>query len=589
MQPAILIVDDEESIRINFSAFLQEIGCRVWTAGTYAAAMERIGDKSLDAVIVDIILKDHSGMEILREVRNAQPFCPVIMITGAPDIDTSAEAVRRGAFDYLIKPVRRADLVRVVQHALQRKALEDQNERYRRNQEAILSTLSDVIITIDDQKTVTQANQAAAAICGLASRAIVGRRLEKLPFVCSRACMALLQQSLSSGESVNDRQLACNHRDRPGQIVRVNCAPLYDYRRRSLGAILVARDITRLNLLERELKERYRFANIIGRSRPMQDIFHLIEELSGFDTTVLITGESGTGKELIGKAIHYSGSRRERPLITVNCSALAEDLLESELFGHRKGAFTGAVDDRVGRFQMAHRGTIFLDEIGDVSSRIQQRLLRVLQEKAFERVGDSTSIHVDVRILAATNTDLKQLVQKGTFRSDLYYRLNVVELHLPALRERREDIPLLTAHICRRLRRRLKKDITAVADNVMDTFMTYDWPGNIRELENAMEHAFILCHESVVRKQHLPPDIRDHGLKPPPPTAVGGGVGERQTLLNALEKTDWNKAKTARILGMSRPTLYSKIQAYGLRPPRSGAGQPPAAGRDRPELSGNSP
>jgi transcriptional regulator with GAF, ATPase, and Fis domain len=284
-----------------------------------------------------------------------------------------------------------------------------------------------------------------------------------------------------------------------------------DQEGRFTGALLVIRDITLLRDLERELRERHLFQNMIGKSKRMQDIYRLLEDLSNLETTVLITGESGTGKELVAKALHYSGQRAFNPFVTVNCSALTESLLESELFGHVKGAFTGAIHDKQGRFQAADQGTILLDEIGDISPLIQLKLLRVLQEKVFERVGESNPQKVDVRIIASTNKDLKEKVRKGEFREDLYYRLKVVEVSMPPLRERLEDIPLLVDHFREMFNKRFQKEIDGLSNEVLNKFMSYHWPGNVRELEHVIEHAFVLCRGRVITLEHIPSEVKDYG------------------------------------------------------------------------------
>lgn len=295
----------------------------------------------------------------------------------------------------------------------------------------------------------------------------------------------------------------------------------------------------------------------------MQEIYSLLELLSDVPTTVLITGESGTGKELIAEALHYRGSRRNKPLVKVNCSALSENLLESELFGHVKGAFTGAIKDKIGRFQIADGGTIFLDEVADISPRIQVKLLRVLEEMEFERVGDSTPIKVDVSLITATNQDLSKKVRCGEFREDLYYRLKVMEITLPPLRERREDIPLLTEHFLKKFNKKFNKDITAISENVKKIFMDYPWPGNVRELEHALEHAFILCNQSIITLEHLPYEFKAF-TKNEFTLPQDKNANVSQAILNALKKTAWNKAKAARLLGMSRRTIYRKIKEYKI-------------------------
>jgi transcriptional regulator with PAS, ATPase and Fis domain len=295
----------------------------------------------------------------------------------------------------------------------------------------------------------------------------------------------------------------------------------------------------------------------------MQKVYSLIEDLANVETTVLVTGESGTGKELVAEALHYSGDRKDRPLVKVNCSALPESLLESELFGHVKGAFTGAIRDKQGRFQLAQGGTIFLDEIGDVSPRVQQRLLRVLQQKEFERVGDSTPVKADVRVIAATNKDLREKVKTGEFREDLYYRLNVVEVALPPLRDRREDIPLLADHFMKRLNAKLGKEISGVSDDVLKVFMNHPWPGNIRQLEHVLEHAFILCRQNAITVEHLPADFKDT-VEARRPLLTDGRTDERGMILQALEKAGGNKARTAKLLGISRRTIYRKMDEFNI-------------------------
>jgi len=286
--------------------------------------------------------------------------------------------------------------------------------------------------------------------------------------------------------------------------------------------------------------------------------------LKNIQTSVLITGESGTGKELIAEAIHYSGKRQNKPLVKVHCAALSSGLLESELFGHVKGAFTGAINNKVGRFQLADGGTIFLDEIGDISPDIQQRLLRVLQAYEFERVGESFPRKVDVRVIAATNKNLLEQIHQGKFREDLYYRLKVMEIALPPLRERRDDIPLLVEHCLTRLSRKLHKKITAISEDVLRIFMQHPWPGNVRQLEHALEHAAVLCQHRVITVECLPPECTVAGIPSPFMTDADSQRSEPQLLMEALERAGWNKAKAARLLGMSRRTIYRKMQEYHI-------------------------
>jgi len=303
-----------------------------------------------------------------------------------------------------------------------------------------------------------------------------------------------------------------------------------------------------------------RFYNMIGKSHFMQDVYQLIEDLADVDTTVLITGESGTGKELVAEALHCKGIRKDNSIIKVNCVALSENLLESELFGHVKGSFTGAVKDKTGRFEKAHKGTIFLDEIGDISPAMQLRLLRILQEKEFERVGDLKPIKVDVRVIAATNQDLRQKIKEGKFREDLYYRLKVVEINLPSLRERKEDVFLLIKHFIEKFNKKFNKNIRSLSIEAEKAFLDYSWPGNIRELEHTMEYAFIRCKQNIITPENLPREFWDEEKNP-----GFSPEEEEKRIREALELSEGKKARAARILGMSRPTLYKRMEDYGIK------------------------
>jgi PAS domain S-box-containing protein len=562
----ILIIDDEESIRFAFKTHLSKEGYEVLTAEDYNSALEVISRTDLDVIIADVILGGHTGIDILGEVKNRGMHCPVIMITGEPNIETAADSVRLGAFDYLPKPVRKETLLRITNLALNYKVLVDKNERYRGNLEAIFGSLKDAIITVDLEMRVIEANKATKSICGFSAREIIGKGFGEIQTPCHKPCLNVLRETLKTKNTIREYRVECRHQDRSHQVVLLTSSPLTYSGNRFMGVVLVVRDITRLTDLERELKERHQFHNIIGKSEKMQEIYRLLEDLVDTETTVLITGESGTGKELIARALHYGGIRAGNSLVKVNCSVLSENLLESELFGHVKGAFTGAVRDNEGRFQMADGGTIFLDEIGDISPMIQMKLLRVLQEREFERVGDSKPIKVDVRVIVATNRDLREKVRLGEFREDLYYRLKVVEVLLPPLRERREDIPLLVDHFYSLYSKRFKKNIDGISSEVLATFMHHPWPGNIRELEHAIEHAFVLCHGRTITADDLPPEIKGYSeIRSHAPEKKS--VDEPQEILRVLNKSGWNKAKAARLLGISRPTIYQKIKEYKLTKP----------------------
>ncbi|ODS30595.1 MAG: transcriptional regulator [Candidatus Scalindua rubra] len=563
MKARILIIDDEENIRFTFEDFLSDEGYEVSTAGDYDEALAMIDESNFDLIFSDIILKGKTGIDILREIKARKLNCPVVMITGAPEIDTASEALRLGAFDYVSKPVQLDSLMRLTKTALKHKALTDEKEKYRSNLEAIFKSVKDSIITVDKDLSVIEINEAAKDICNL-SRDCVGKSFKSLPKHCDGRCVDALEETVKEKKPVEIYRFECKHKLCPQQVVTVTTYPLMNNKGTFTGAVLVVRDETHLADLEREMRERQRFHNIIGKSKKMQAIYSYVEDLADVQTTVLITGESGTGKELVAEALHYRGGRNHKPLVKVNCSALSDNLLESELFGHVKGAFTGAIKDSIGRFKMADGGTILLDEIGDISPKIQIKLLRVLQEKTFERVGESTPVKVDVRMVASTNQDLREKIRHGEFREDLYYRLNVVEINLPPLRERKEDIPLLLNHFLNKFNKKSSKKIVGISTDVQKIFMDYSWPGNVRELEHILEHAFILCHQKTITLNHLPSAfeklIETKTFYPEDTSA-----DERRAILQALEKTAWNKTMAARLLGMSRRSIYRKIKEHKIK------------------------
>ncbi len=318
--------------------------------------------------------------------------------------------------------------------------------------------------------------------------------------------------------------------------------------------------------LQEELKKKSQFANIIGKSDVMKRIFEIVKQVAPTRASVLITGESGVGKEMIADAIHYLSPRKEKPYVKVHCAALTETLLESELFGHEKGAFTGAIARKRGRFELANHGTIFLDEIGEVNQSVQIKLLRVLQEKKFERVGGEETIEVDVRIIAATNRNLKEEIEKGNFREDLYYRLNVVNIHIPPLRERKEDIPLLISHFIKEISKENNKLIEGIDSKARMALYNYSWPGNVRELRNCIESAIVMCKGNVITLEDLPPMVRQDsdGDYIKLTSGITLAEAEKEIIRFTLQKQNGNKSKTAEILGIGRKTLHRKIQEYGI-------------------------
>ena len=558
-----LIVDDEEGLRYTFGKFLEGAGWRVDSAGSGAEARALLpGD--YDVLFVDILLGENSGMDFLREARDEGVHCPVVMITGSPAFETAAEAVRLGAFDYIQKPIKKETLLRVAAMALRYKRVQDEADQYRTNLDAMFRSIRDAVITTDSNGALTAFNDAARSFCFFESVQI-GRPLVEAEMPCAAECVGALRQAIEHQEPVELFRVECKHRNRPLQTVNISAVPLVSRKGDLQGGMLVIRNKTRDASLEAS-QQPDQFHSMIGSSAAMRKVYSLIGDVADINTTVLITGESGTGKELVAEALHHLGVRKDKPLVKINCSALQDELLASELFGHVKGAFTGAIRDKTGRFQLADQGTVFLDEIGDISARMQLHLLRFLQEREFERVGDARTIRVNVRVIAATNQDLLGRVRSGMFREDLYYRLHVVNIHLPPLRKRREDIPLLVRHFLDLYNKRFGKSIAGLSDDAMKLLMVHPWPGNVRQFAHMLESACALCRENVISTGFFEDLILDDaGMGNGTATSPSAVSAESATedpcaaLHAALEKTGGNKAKAARILGISRQTFYRKL------------------------------
>ncbi|MDD3311889.1 PAS domain S-box protein [Pseudodesulfovibrio sp.] len=450
-----------------------------------------------------------------------------------------------------------------------------EKERYRLNLEATFRSIPDAILTVDSKCRIIATNSAAGSLLGVDQGEDDRKPLEDLLSARgNNPCVSVVKQVLRTHKSVHGYETELDVPAVGVRMVELNCTPLIDQEQRHTGAVLVVRDVSRIVDLEKRLHERHGFRGIIGRSTAMQEIYKLLEQLSSLDSIVLILGESGTGKELVADALHYGGSRGGNPLVKVNCSALSESLLESELFGHVRGAFTGAVRDKVGRIQAAQGGTLFLDEIGDISPLLQLKLLRFLEQKEYERVGESQTRTADVRIIAATNVNLLEAVRAGTFREDLYYRLNVMPVRLPPLRDRQADIPLLAEHFLELFSNQFNKRLSRLSDEVMDLFMAYPWPGNIRELRHILEHACILSPGGEIVLRHVRADLveqmrtcRAEPRPAAPPAAPGPAQArrtDREAVVEVLERCAGNKARAARMLGIHRATLYRKLAAWGM-------------------------
>lgn len=439
----ILIVDDELVMRKSLSGWLERDGYKVDTAESGEEAIEKLKETRFDLLLVDIKMEGISGLDVLKHVKENDPDVAVVMITAYGSISTAIEAMKNGAFDYLLKPF-------------------DPDE--------------------------------------------LGMLIEKI-----------IEQQTQARENL---------------------------------------------FLKEQYKDRTRFESMIGQSKPMQEVFDLIQDVSTMDSTILITGETGSGKGLAAKAIHTNSRRSNGPFVLVNCGAIPEHLMESELFGHQKGAFTDAKETKKGRLELAHDGTLFLDEIGEISMRMQIDLLRVLEDRVFYRVGGTQPMEADFRVVAATNRDLEKAIKDETFREDLYYRLNVIAFKMPPLRERKEDIPLLAEHFLRRFSQETNKRIDKISREAIDEMMLHEWPGNVRELENAIERAVVVGKEREIRPEDLPFRCSDDPAFIP--TNALKGI-EKTHIKKILDNNQWNIAKSAKILGIDRTTLYSKIKRYHIK------------------------
>ena len=429
----------------------------------------------------------------------------------------------------------------------------------------ILDSVADGVFTVDRQWRITSFNRAAEHITGVPRHEAIGQRCCEVfhASICESNC--LLRRTLESGEPiVNEAIYIVNARGERIPI-SVSTAILRDEQGQIIGGVETFRDLSAVEELRKELSKRYTFADIVSRNVAMQRLFDVLPAVAESDSTVLIEGESGTGKELFARAIHDLSPRAQKPLVVVNCGALPDALLESELFGYKAGAFTDARKDKPGRFALAEGGTIFLDEIGDVSPALQARLLRVLQERTYEPLGATKPVRADVRAIAATHRDLAELVEQGRFRRDLYYRVNVVRLALPALRERCEDIPLLVDHFVARFNRLRGKAILGVSPEVMEILMNHEFRGNVRELENIIEHAFVLCSGHTIEAKDLPDFLRAQRGEQKK-LSVGDSLAEIETrvIAQALARNKGSRQATARELGIHKTTLWRKMKRYGL-------------------------
>ena len=436
----------------------------------------------------------------------------------------------------------------------------------RKNLETIFNSVTDGILAVDARHRVVNLNRAAQEMTGWRREEAVGAPCSTVLQKADGSDRCELANAVRGGKMLQDYGIEIRRTDGEVRALQATTHMLQGEVGDPQGVVAIFRDMTELQHLRTALQGRGKFERLVGKNHRMQETYQLIEDIGESDATVLILGESGTGKELVAEAIHSRSHRRKGPFVKVNCSALSEGLLESELFGHVKGAFTGAIRDKAGRFELADGGTIFLDEIGDISQAVQVRLLRGLQEREYERVGGTETLKADVRVIAATHRDLKQRMAEGLFREDLYYRLYVVPMELPPLRERKEDLPLLVDHFVQKFRQQTGKSISEVSPEGKALLMDYDWPGNVRELENAVEHAFVKCHGETIEIEDLPlglvREVRGEGG-----VELKNTMSEKERIVTVLEQTGWNRSRAARMLGMHRTTIWRKMKEFGIQIP----------------------
>jgi PAS domain S-box-containing protein len=441
--------------------------------------------------------------------------------------------------------------------------------------EIILDSIADGVFTVDVKQKVTSFNRAAQEITGIRREEAIGRHCWEVfrASICEGQCS--LRQTMETGESIVNQAIFILNSEGERIPVSISTALLKDERGQVIGGVETFRDLSVVEALRKELENRHSFFDIISKNEGMHRLFGILEQVAESNTTVLLVGESGTGKELFAKAIHSLSPRKKGPIITINCGALPDNLLESELFGYKAGAFTDAKKDKPGRLALAEGGTLFLDEIGDISPALQIRLLRVLQDKVYEPLGSTNSLKADVRIVAATNSDLEELVRGGSFRQDLYYRINVVKLVLPPLRERKEDIPLLADHFMRKFNRLNAKEIQGLSPEVFPILMSHDFPGNVRELENIIEYANVVCKNSLIGSKHLPDYLvsglnRTKPLMPEdsPKETISWEDVERNFIYEVLRRNEWNRSATASQIGIHISTLWRKMKRLNIKAPR---------------------
>jgi len=431
----------------------------------------------------------------------------------------------------------------------------------------IVENISDGVFSVDLDFKITFINKAAQITTGFSAQEAIGKSCKEIfrTSACNGECP--LKLTMATGDAIINKPVCIKNKEENRVPISISTALLKDVNGKIIGGVETFRDLDLARKLQKEFEAEFTFEEMVSRNKEMRKLFEILPIVAASDSVVLIEGESGTGKELIAKGLHNLSARKSGPFISVNCGALPDTLLESELFGYVAGAFTDARKDKKGRFALAENGTLFLDEVRNISQAMQVKLLRVLQEKEYEPLGSTRTINSNVRIITASNTSLDKMVSEGKFRADFFYRINVVKVILPPLRERREDIPLLIDHFVDQFNRLRRKDIPGVSQPTLDILMKYDYPGNIRELENIIEHAFVLCTQGIIKPEHLP--VHMQGRESIPAVEIATTMNEMESLflIAALKRNDWSRKNTAKQIGVNPSTLYRKIKKLGLKIP----------------------
>ena len=571
----LLVIEDTDADFRLVQEYLREsrlASFEIRRSQTLSDALRALSENKTDAVLADLGLPDSQGLTIIDKISQAAPNVAVIVLTGLDDEQVGIDALTKGAQDYFAKGrLQVVPLDKSIRYAIERKQAEMEIKSSEKKLRTIFEAVPCTILIMDDQLTVRSANGAAQHTFGLPETAIVNHRwgdmlrcthAEETPEgcgsldVCSNCqvrttVLAALAGAETQRVMANFEFFIDGHIHK--RLFSLSAAPI-EYERKRM-AVLTVEDITELSYLRQRLRIEHSFAGIVGKDEKMMELYATIRELAESSAQVLIQGESGTGKELVASALHNEGPRRHKRFVPVNCGSLPDGLLESELFGHCKGSFTGAIRDKKGRFELADGGTIFLDEVGDLSQAMQVKLLRMLQNGQFEPVGSEKTMKVDVRVISATNKDLREEIKAGRFREDLFYRLCVVPITMPPLRERLNDIPLLAESYLEWSSKESHKEKVSLSPEVLDILMEYNWPGNVRELQNVLQFALIKCRGKAISPQYLPINIFPTDKRPQKRRNRQGKL-DSKTVDAALEETQGNKLKAAKLLGVSRATIH---------------------------------